>query len=145
MTYSTIIYVFSFPIIPWIFSSSRKNTTAKRIYTIVIPSRCAHRRGNLPDHSRNLYCGDCQKVNCPRGQERPPWGAPVCGLVRNDGGHLLLLAEGLAVGALVHSRICLMGTHQDALQGAEVCVLAVVCTLCNGAFNALVCMAVHSH
>ena len=70
---------------------------------------------------------------------------PVCGLVRNDGGHLLLLAEGLAVGALVHSRICLVGTHQDALQGAEVCVLAVVCALCNGAFNALVCMAVHSH
>ena len=55
----------------------------------------------------------------------------------------LLLAEGLAVGALVHGGVCLVGTNQDAFQGAEVCILAVMGALCNGAFNALVCMAVH--
>ena len=54
-----------------------------------------------------------------------------------------LLAEGLAVGALIHSGIGLMGADQDPLQGAEVCILAVMGALCDGAFNALVCMAVH--
>ena len=55
----------------------------------------------------------------------------------------LLLTEGLAVGTLIHSRICLMGTHQDALQGAEVCVLAVMSALGDSTLNALVCMAIH--
>ena len=57
----------------------------------------------------------------------------------------LLLTERLAVGTLIHCGVCLVSTHQDALQGTEVCILAVVCALLNGAFNALVCMAVHSH
>ena len=36
-----------------------------------------------------------------------------------------------------------MGTHQDALQGAEVCVLAVMSALGDSTLNALVCMAIH--
>ena len=55
----------------------------------------------------------------------------------------LLLAERLAVGALIHSRILLVGTHQNPVQGAVVFGIAVVSTLLNGAFNALVCLAVH--
>ena len=56
---------------------------------------------------------------------------------------VLLLPEGLAVGALVHSRVCLMGAHQDLVQGAVVLVLTVVSAGLDGAFDALVCMAVH--
>ena len=57
---------------------------------------------------------------------------------------LLLLAEGLAVGALVNSGIGLMGTNQNALQGAEIGILTVVLALLNGTLNALVCMAIHN-
>ena len=57
---------------------------------------------------------------------------------------LLLLTEGLTGSTLIHSRICLMGANQDPLQGAVVCVFAVMCALRNGAFDALVCIAVHS-
>ena len=56
----------------------------------------------------------------------------------------LLLAEGLAVGALVHGGVALVGTYQDAVQGAVVAVGAVVSALLNGAFNALVCLTIHS-
>ena len=56
---------------------------------------------------------------------------------------LLFLPEGLAVGALIHGRICLVGTHQDLVQGAIVLVVAVVGTGLDGAFDALVCIAVH--
>ena len=55
----------------------------------------------------------------------------------------LLLAEGLAVGALIHGGIYLVGADQDAVQGAEVCVLAVVGALSYSTLNALVCMAIH--
>ena len=55
----------------------------------------------------------------------------------------LLLAEGHAVGAGIHSGVSLVGTHQDPLQRAVVSILAVVCTLRNGALNALVCVTVH--
>ena len=55
----------------------------------------------------------------------------------------LLLAEGLAVGALVHGGVRLMGTHQDPVQRAVVLILAVVSALLDGAFDALVCMTVH--
>ena len=69
-----------------------------------------------------------------------------CGPVRNDSVFLytLLLTEGLAVGALVHGGVRLMGTYQNPIQGAEVCVLAMMGALLNGALNALVCMAIHS-
>ena len=55
----------------------------------------------------------------------------------------LLLAEGLAVGALILGRIDLVGAHQDPVQRAVVLVLAVVCTLLHGAFDALVGMTIH--
>ena len=55
----------------------------------------------------------------------------------------LSLAEGLAVGALVLSGVCLVGAHQNTVQRAVVLAVAVVCTLLNGAFDALVCIAVH--
>ena len=56
----------------------------------------------------------------------------------------LLLAEGFAVGALIHGRILLMGAHQDSIQGAVVFGIAVVSALLNGAFDALVCLVVHT-
>ena len=56
---------------------------------------------------------------------------------------LLLLAEGLAVGALVLGGVVFVGTHQDPVQGAVVLGIAVVSAGLDGAFNALVCMTVH--
>ena len=55
----------------------------------------------------------------------------------------LLLAEGHAVGALVHGGIGLVGTHQDAVQGTVVGAVAVISTLGNGTLDALVGVAVH--
>ena len=55
----------------------------------------------------------------------------------------LALAEGLAVSALVLGGIGLMGAHQDPVQGAVVLAVAVICAGLDGAFDALVCMAVH--
>ena len=67
---------------------------------------------------------------------------------KKDGGFMpppkLLLAEGLAVGTLIHSGILLVSTHQDSIQGAVVFRIAVISTLLNGAFDALVCLAVHN-
>ena len=57
---------------------------------------------------------------------------------------LLLLAEGHTVGALVHGGIGLVGAHGDPVQGAVVCILAVVSALLNGAFDALVGMTAHT-
>ena len=55
----------------------------------------------------------------------------------------LLFTERLTVSALVLSGVHLMGTHQDPVQGAIILVFAVVCTLLDGAFDALVGMTVH--
>ena len=55
----------------------------------------------------------------------------------------LLLAEGHAVGALVNSRVRLMGTHHDLVQGAVVLVLTMVGTLLDSTFDTLVCMTAH--
>ena len=68
----------------------------------------------------------------------------VGGVAIGDTPRTLLLLEGLAVGALVHSGVDLVGAHQDALQRAVVGVIAVVSALRNGAFDALVSMAAHS-
>jgi len=57
----------------------------------------------------------------------------------------LLLTEGHAVGALVNSGIAFMGAHQNALQRAVVGILTVIGALGNGTFDALVCVAAHSH
>ena len=56
----------------------------------------------------------------------------------------LLLTEGLAVGALVHSGIGFVSAYQNPIQRAEVLALAVMCALLYGAFNALVGMVVHT-
>ena len=56
---------------------------------------------------------------------------------------LLSLAERLAVGTLILSRICLMGTNQNAVQRAVVLTVAMICAGLDGAFDALVCVAVH--
>ena len=56
----------------------------------------------------------------------------------------LLLAEGHAVGALVHSGVTLVGAYQNAVQSAVVGILTVVSALMNGAFNTLVCLAIHN-
>ena len=56
----------------------------------------------------------------------------------------LLLAEGHAVGALVNSRVCLVGADQNAVQRAVVFAVAVVCALLDGTFDGLVCMTIHN-
>ena len=58
-------------------------------------------------------------------------------------GLCLLLAEGLAVGALVHSGVGLVSTHHNTVQGAVVCIIAVVSALSNGTFNTLISITVH--
>ena len=55
----------------------------------------------------------------------------------------LLSPERLAVGALVHSRISLVGTNQNAVQRAVVGVIAVISAGLDGALNALVGILVH--
>ena len=56
---------------------------------------------------------------------------------------LSLLTEGLAVGTLVCGGIGLVSTNQDPIQGAVVCLLAVMLALLNSTLNALVCMTIH--
>ena len=56
---------------------------------------------------------------------------------------LLLLAEGLAVSALVLSGICFVRTHQNTVQRAVVLAIAMVCAGLNGAFDALIGIIVH--
>ena len=58
---------------------------------------------------------------------------------------VLLLAEGLAVGALVHGGIHLMGADHNAVQRAVVLILTVMGALTDGAFDALVSIAVHAN
>ena len=54
-----------------------------------------------------------------------------------------LLAEALAVGALILGGVGLMGTHQNPVQRAVVLMVAVVSAGLDSAFDALVCIAVH--
>ena len=57
---------------------------------------------------------------------------------------MLSLSEGLAVGAADVLGIRLVSAHQDVIQGTVVLTDAMVCTACYGAFNALVCFAIHT-
>ena len=57
----------------------------------------------------------------------------------------LLLLEGLAVGALIHGGIDLVGANHDPVQRTVVLVLAVIGTLSHSTFNTLVRMAIHIH
>ena len=56
---------------------------------------------------------------------------------------LLFLPERLAVGALIHGRICFVGTHQNLVQRAVIFGVAMVGAGLDGAFDALVSIAVH--
>ena len=56
----------------------------------------------------------------------------------------LLLAEGLAVGTLIHSGVSHVGAHQNPLQRTVVSSLAVMLALLDSTLNALVCMGIHS-
>ena len=83
---------------------------------------------------KNALCrGFCRQRAFFGGKSRPA----------SEGRELLQL-KGLAVGALVHGGVELMGPDGDAVQGAVVLVGAVVFALLNGAFDAMVGMAVHS-
>ena len=55
----------------------------------------------------------------------------------------LLLAEGLAVGALIRGGIGLVSTHQDPVQRAVILTVAVIGTLLDGTLDTLVCVAIH--
>ena len=59
-------------------------------------------------------------------------------------GSTLFLTEGHAVGALIHSGVCLVGAHQNLFQRAVVGFIAMVRALTDGAFDALVGVAVHN-
>lgn len=54
-----------------------------------------------------------------------------------------LFTEGFTVGALVHGGIQLVGTHQNAVQGAIVLVFAMMRALLDGTLDALIGMTVH--
>ena len=56
---------------------------------------------------------------------------------------LLFLPERLAVGALIHGRICLVSTHQNLVQRAVVFVVTMIGAGLDGALDALVSIAVH--
>lgn len=56
----------------------------------------------------------------------------------------LLLTEGHAIGTLVNGRITFVGADQNTIQRTEIGITAVMCALRNGAFNALVSVAIHS-
>lgn len=58
--------------------------------------------------------------------------------------NFLLLTEGHTVSALVLGGITLVGTNQNAFQRAVVLGIAMMGTLMDSTFDALVCMAIHS-
>ena len=53
------------------------------------------------------------------------------------------LAEGLAVGALIHSGVYFVGAHQNPIQRAVVLIFAVMGALVYGALDALIGMTIH--
>ena len=56
----------------------------------------------------------------------------------------LFLAEGHAVSALIHRGVALVGADQNAVQRTVVGIAAMMCALLDGAFDALVCIGIHS-
>ena len=56
----------------------------------------------------------------------------------------LLLAEGHAIGALVHGRIGFVSANLDLVQRAVIFGFTVICALLDGASDALVCVAIHN-
>ena len=65
----------------------------------------------------------------------PPIGSPLG----------LSLLEGFAVSTLIQSGIGFVGSDHDSVQRTIVLVTAVVSALSDGAFDALVSMAIHTH
>lgn len=65
---------------------------------------------------------------------------PSASLAAEGSKSCLLSQERLAVGALVHSRIGLMGAYEDLVQRAVVAITAVMTALGNGAGNGLIGM-----
>ena len=57
----------------------------------------------------------------------------------------LLLAEGLAVSALVNGGVGLVGAYKNTIQRTEVFGVAVIGALLNGTFDALVGVAAHNN
>ena len=76
-------------------------------------------------------------------QEKPAEKKVLPGWCCIESGSLLLSVEGLAVGALIHGGISLVGAHQNTVQRAVVLILAMVLALADGAFDALIGMVVH--
>lgn len=69
----------------------------------------------------------------------------VCRLSGTTGEAVNLLAdERKAIGTLIHGRIHLMGTDLHTAERTVVHAVAMVLALSDGAFNALVCFAVHN-
>lgn len=58
---------------------------------------------------------------------------------------LALEHKGLAVSALDHRRVCLVGSYANTLKSAEIALAGMVCTLADGALDmaVLVCFVVH--
>lgn len=56
----------------------------------------------------------------------------------------LLLAEGLAVGTRIDGGIHLVRADEDLVKGAVIGAVTVMCALGDGAFDTLVCVAVHN-
>ena len=91
---------------------------------------------------KNAVIANRRKV----GSQSPFYGGDSCtgGTPARNDSVLSLLTEGLAVSTLIHGGVGLMGTYQNPLQGAEVCILAVMGTLLDSTLNALVCMTIHN-
>ena len=58
-------------------------------------------------------------------------------------GDFLLFTEGHAISALIHGRICFMGSNKDSVQRAIIRLITMVCTLSYGTLNALISVTVH--
>ena len=90
---------------------------------------------------------DTTILNFVKGKIRrqlPPYRFfPVTGVPSNRFPSALLLAEGLTVGALIHSGICLVGTYQNAVQRTEIGILTVMGALLDSTLNALIGVTIH--
>ena len=56
----------------------------------------------------------------------------------------MLCLEGRAIGAGNLGGVLLVSHHANGVQGAVILILTMMLALLDGAFNALVCVAVHS-
>ena len=66
-------------------------------------------------------------------------------MYRPGGGRPLSAVEGLAVGALIHAGIALVGADLDPFQSAILLAVAVVAALLDGAADASVAVIAHAY